>query len=209
MSGSEGRTFKPIHRMVGAVVLVVLAVILLPMIFRPRPQTMVTVAPLGKSRPPVVSPLVHSGTVQALSSAAPVTATSTASAPAPAAVPLPPVTPSAPTVPVVQAPAPVPVKQVAVPAPSQKVLRTRVAPPARGWFVQVAAFSQERAAIILAHRFALHGFPAHVERERIRGRTYFRTRLGPYRDRPDALRAQRQIVTVWPRGRTLLVYSRR
>ncbi|MHB8564067.1 MAG: SPOR domain-containing protein [Acidiferrobacteraceae bacterium] len=207
MSGSEGRVFKPIHRMVGAVALVVLAVVLLPMIFRPRPQTIVTVAPLGKTQPPPVSAPVHTGRVQALSSSAPVMTTSAASAPAPAAAPVP-APSSTPTVPAAQIPAPTPVKQVAVPAPPQKVLRTRVA-PMRGWFVQVAAFSRERAAFVLAHRFVVHGFPAHVERERVRGHTYFQMRLGPYRDRPDALHAQRRIVTVWPRGRTLLVYSRR
>lgn len=196
MSGSEGRTFKPIHRVAGAVVLVALAVVFLPMIFRPRTHT--TTAPLPTSSPPP-APAVGAPVVAAPAGAA-ASGAVTATAPGGPA-------PSAPTL--SQAKPQHPMAQAAVALPQPRRIAPAARRPARsGWFVQIAAFSNERAAHVLAEHFIARGFPARIDRQRAHRRSYFRVRIGPYSSRPLALRAQHRSRIVWPRGRTLLVYSR-
>ncbi|MHB1950767.1 MAG: SPOR domain-containing protein [Acidiferrobacteraceae bacterium] len=220
MSDSEGRSFKPIHRIAGAIVLVVLAVVFLPMIFRPRAET--TATPLPQSVPsaaplstpaqtptPVTAPASASGA--AVVPVAPAdTQAATAPGPAvsaPAAAAAGSAT-SAPEPGVQAKPEPSSVRRAVTHPVRRRVRVARSASP-RGWFVQIAAFSNERAARALAHRFAIHGFHARVDWQRARRRTYYRVRIGPYRNRVQALHAQYLSRKVWPRGRTLLVDLRR
>ncbi|MHB1587622.1 MAG: SPOR domain-containing protein [Acidiferrobacteraceae bacterium] len=198
MSGSEGRTFKPIHRVAGAVVLVALAVVFLPMIFRPRTHT--TTAPLPTSSPPPApaAPVVAAPAVPAGAAAS---GAVTATAPGGPAPSVPALSQAKPQHRMAQA-------VVARPQP-RRIVPVARRPARSGWFVQIAAFSNERAAHVLAERFIARGFPAQVDRQRAHRRSYFRVRIGPYRSRPLALRAQHRSRIVWPRGRTLLVNSRR
>lgn len=200
MSGSEGRTFKPIHRIAGAVVLVVLGVVFLPMIFRPRTHT--TTAPLPISSPPPISampaPVVAAPAVPGGSAASGPVTTIAPGAPAPSQ---PAQSQAKPKRPMLQA--------AAAPPQPRRIASAARRPLRRGWFVQIAAFSNAHAAHVLAARFIARRFPAHVDRERVRLRTYFLVRVGPYGSRLQALRAQHRSRIVWPRGRTLLVDSRR
>ena len=95
---------------------------------------------------------------------------------------------------VMEAPAIVPVEPPAVPAPPSEPVTAPVpaetapspAPVASGWVVQVGAFGQEANAIALRDRLRKTGHTAFVERIKVNGDAVYRVRVGPYAKRAEA-----------------------
>lgn len=57
------------------------------------------------------------------------------------------------------------------------------------WAVQAGSYASERNALALEHKLVKRGYHAYVSRYRKSGRTYYRVRIGPYSDRAAAQRA--------------------
>jgi len=177
--------FNPKHRIIGAVVLVALAVLLIPLILRNRES---------KSQPvPSVSAAAPSGTIAVPPSAPPLPMTPGGNVPPPAAA-------AAPMAPAAPAPAPSQPQAAAalpeaVPRPRPKAVPVRVrrrAPVhsavhvARGWIVQLGAFSRRQNALRVRQALEHKGFRAELDDVRIGHRRGVRVRVGPVRSRREA-----------------------
>ncbi|WP_043739432.1 SPOR domain-containing protein [Thioalkalivibrio nitratireducens] len=178
------------YRMVGAVVLIFLAVLLLPWVFdgagfeamhdleRPIPE-----------RPAFVEPR--------LSPAAPrAAADGNAMRPPEDAIPAP--KPLAPTP--ARPPSPPPAAAGTLPARPEAAARQPHAPaPVAtdrervGWAVQVGSFGRETNAREQAQRLREAGFTTFVERARPEGREVWRVKVGPLVQRDEALRLRDEI----------------
>lgn len=79
------------------------------------------------------------------------------------------------------------------PSPPQQIAEVP-APPAAGWAVQVAALSSGDAAAKLAADLKARGYSAFILEHRADGRVFYRVRVGPesQRERADALAARLQ-----------------
>lgn len=217
-----GQEFDPKHRIIGAIVLVALAVIFVPMILdngSPPP-------PAGAAKPPatpgsaadtrvVVAPVPVSGQPPAPPTAptvGPATRTSGAMPPAPAAPaspppkivanplalpPLPPVPaekPAAPEAPKPPPPAPPPpAPPPPKPVAPEPAKPTPVARVDRGWIVQVGVFGQPTNARRLRERLKQQGFPAELDDTTVDNAPALRVRVGPYADSAAAKSAQGRI----------------
>lgn len=183
-------------KLVGAAVLILLAVIFIPMIFdgkKPAEEevSMQIMLPPKKiveipnRLSPVPDPVTPAIVQEEPESVEP-------SESQPAAVPAPPPVP-------VAKPEPAPVKPPVVkekpasapkpaPAASKPAVKKPEAPKSAvskgafgetGFVVQVGSFSQERNAAVLASRLAANGFPAFVERSSSAGKWVYRVKVGP------------------------------
>ncbi|HHJ17852.1 MAG TPA: sporulation protein [Gammaproteobacteria bacterium] len=172
------------QRLVGAIVLVALGVIFVPMILEGPARTLV----------PEMEALPEPG------KQAPVRSLDT--------FPTPDAVPAEPEVSVLQAdPEPVaekpvpasgteqpPVPQVDVapePAAPVKAEKTPVQPtaapgPLGNWVVQMGSFSSEQNALRLRNRLRKAGFATQVEKVRVEGKPRFRVRVGPFLERSEA-----------------------
>ena len=195
--GASG--FNPKHRIIGAVILVIAAVVAVPLLLNreepPEPPTenlegnatVVDVPPLGESP------------------AAPVTAAPAPLAPTPSA-PTAYETPAAsdvetkpqsasgaiaPNVPAATAPAASTQKSASV-AEAHKPTATR-APAAKGWYVQVGTFSNEANAKALAARLKERGYKVRLDDARVGGKRALRVQVGPYGQNAAATRARQEI----------------
>jgi len=63
----------------------------------------------------------------------------------------------------------------------------------RNWVLQVGSFSNERNALRLRNKLRKAHFVTQVERVRVAGKTHFRVRVGPYLERPEAERDQKKL----------------
>lgn len=177
--------FNPKHRIIGAVVLVALAVLLIPLILRNRES---------KSQPvPSVSAAAPSGTIAVPPSPPPLPMTPGGNVPPPAAAAAP-MAPAAPVPSQPQAAAAIP-EAVPRPRPRPKAVpvhaRRRVpAHPAvhvaRGWIVQLGAFSRRQNALRVRQTLEHKGFRAELDDVRIGHRRGVRVRVGPVRSRREA-----------------------
>ncbi|MHB8426775.1 MAG: SPOR domain-containing protein [Acidiferrobacterales bacterium] len=186
----SSRSFNPKHRIIGAVVLVALAVLLIPFILRDhkaKPQTAPPVATTASSGieavAPVPPPLPMTPGGNVPPPATPAAATPSAVAPAPVVAPQPAQPPAAEAM-----PAPVP-----RPMPEVVPVHERRHPPvnhavrvARGWIVQVGAFSRRQNALHVRETLEHKGFRAELDRVRIGNRRGVRVRVGPVRSRREA-----------------------
>jgi DedD protein len=176
------------QRLVGAVVLVALGVIFIPMVLQPPeqvqgPDTDIPAQPAGNFKDrlatavPTPAPVPDQPPRQVLSppDALPPAASTPASPATAPAVETPPATAE-----LSNAEAEVPVKASAAPA----------GPGA--WVVQVGVFSQEANAQALARTLRAKGHTTFVERFAGKTSPNFRVRLGPFKDRAsaDALQAR-------------------
>ncbi len=187
-----GHKFNPQHRIIGAVVLVALAVLLIPLVLKNR-ESKSQAAPAAAAgalsgsvtvpaAPPAL-PMTPGPAVPESSSAA-VSPNSAASAPAQESAPTP-----------APAQAPAPAQPVAAQAPVTKhvsataavhrrpVLVRRVT---RGWIVQVGAFSERVNALRVRARLERKGFRAELDELRVGYRRVARVRVGPVRSRGEA-----------------------
>lgn len=174
-------------RLVGAIVLVALAVIFVPMLLEgdKRPDTpqfgsnvpeapesrsgMVDI-PLQVPPPPAYAPVVVERELPLTAESEPVAATSLAKP----ATPVQPVKPA-----------------VVVPAKSAA---------AESWAVQVGSFSAQANASGLRDSLRSKGYPAYVERVKLASGTSYRVRVGPVLSRADAEAIQTKLAKIEQRG---------
>ena len=179
--------FNPKHRIVGAIVLVALVVIFVPMILDEReppaelkgvreapPRTEITETRV------VVTP-VPAGEIKPgdSSEAAKITPPPAESKPAPEAKPA------------------VPAEKPAVakkpePAP-EKPAQPAAAKIENGWVVQVGTFSNTQNALRLRDKLKSLGHAVHTDSVTVGGKKALRLRVGPFADRARADKAQAQI----------------
>ncbi len=185
------------HRLIGASILVLLAVIGFPILFdsQPRPVPVDvaieipdknTVAPLFKTPEPV-SAQVASGVIDDASSVPAPAAPVSSSQPAPAA----PVTPVVPASPASSATSSAPAP-VAVAAPKSAPVKTETAPSAR-FVVQIGAFNDQpkaREARMKLERAGLKTYTQVIESKE--GRR-IRVRVGPFETKAEANKAVEKI----------------
>lgn len=176
--------FSPKHRIVGAIVLVALVVIFVPMILsgrEPPPELKGT-----REAPPraeitetkmVVTPVpAEESTPPESSEAVKVVQVPIENKPAPEAKPVAPVEQP----PEAKKPEPVPVKTAAV-------------KPEDGWMVQVGTFSNTQNAARLRDRLKSLGHSVQADSVTVGGKKAMRLRVGPFADRAKADKAQAQI----------------
>jgi len=199
------------RRLVGAIALALLAVVVLPMLFNPEPKPLgpgVDIRipdqstpfeprmPVPQTPPPEVGddPAAQVPQAQAPVDAAPITS---APAVSPAPPVSPPVTPPRPSAPVAAADSrPAASKPVAQAGPgtgTQSAASDRAAASesfaARGYFLQLGAFTSEANARQLADKAKAAGFNVVVQE--VGGQV--RVRVGPYPERNQALEMQARL----------------
>ena len=162
------------ERLIGAVVLVVLGVIIIPFFLKgsspdsgvAQPVTLPPAAGTAAPQQYTMSLAPGSGTAALAPAAAP--ATQAAAAQPPAAAP---------------APAPKPVVH--------SIARAQATPAAADgkWVIQAGSYGSEANAAKVAHILVQHGYHASVSRFSKAGQTYYRVRVGPYAERSAADKA--------------------
>lgn len=176
--------FSPKHRIVGAIVLVALVVIFVPMILS------------GREPPPELKG------VREAPPRAEVTETRMVVTPVPVENPKPPESSEA--VKVVQVPVeprPVPETRPVLPAekpaeakkPEPAPVRTAAVKPEDGWMVQVGTFTNLQNAARLRDKLRAQGHSVHADSVTVGGKKAMRLRVGPFADRAKADKAQAQI----------------
>lgn len=173
--------FNPRHRIVGAIVLVALAVIFVPMILS------------GREPPPELK--------DGREAPRAMVETRTVVTPVPVAEPKP--AESAESVKVVQVPVePVPPVETRPAPPAEKPAETKKPEPApaktaakigNGWMVQVGTFTNLQNAARLRDRLKDLGLSVHTDSVTVSGKKAMRLRVGPYAERARADKAQAQI----------------
>jgi len=186
--------FNPQHRIVGAIIIVSLAVIFLPMIFDERqappelkgasetparkqtPETRVVIAPVA---PVEFKPKESSEVVPKAVAPVAVPANSPKPEPKPAA-------------PVQAAPRP---KKSSVIHAAEKPAKTisEAETITKAWMLQVGTFTNTENAARLRDNLKSHGHPVHVESVSLEGKKATRLRVGPFQDKTQAMKAQIQI----------------
>lgn len=176
--------FDPKHRILGAVIIVVLAVIFVPMVLRGRSAAPVidnpdtTPAGANSAENRVVVTDVPPPGVPAKPAA------SEPPAPTPASEPMK-------TVTVDVTPAAVEAKPVAAPKPAAE---PKAAPaPSSGWVVQVGTFANAANASRLEQKLRAGGQPVRADHIQIETGKAVRLRVGPFHDRAAAVKAQERI----------------
>lgn len=176
----DNHDFDPKHRIVGAVILVALAVIFLPMILNKQPEPP-AVAPIAEIPPP--DSKVVTAPVAPLEPA-PTAATPTAPAAEPANEPVkesPAVKPAEPA----PAPAAKPNKPAAKDKPAAKI--------EKGWVVQAGVFASAENAKQLRDKLRKLGYTAEIDNLVVDAKSMARVRVGPYRDNAAAKAAQARL----------------
>jgi DedD protein len=192
--------FNPRHRIVGAVILVALAVIFLPMVLNDHPTETptapVTVIPTPDSRV-IVAPVPPLGSMPRPETPQAVPAAGSGSTVVTKVVPVPvepvverPVTPPSP----IEPDKPVAKVNTESQPPETASVATRPAMPAeKGWMVQVGAFSHLENAKHLQEKLKQKGFQASLDPPApAKGKTV-RVEVGPYKDAASAKAAQARI----------------
>lgn len=163
--------FNPKHRVIGAIILVAIAVITLPLILNKNEPAEQEAKPAGDTKT-VIAEVPQSATP--------------APAPKPPmeATPMPSEPPS--EISVTQpdvaaepaAPAPRVPTKAETPAPTKP--KMAAARSDKGWFVQVGTFSNPENARALADKLKRKGYPASLESVRVEQTKVVRVRVGPY-----------------------------
>jgi DedD protein len=175
--------FNPKHRIVGAIVLVALVVIFVPMILS------------GREPPPELK-----GTREAPPRAE-ITETKMVVTPVPAEEPkLPESTETMKVVQVPVEPKPLPMPEAKPAPPVEQTKKPEPAPakPAAakiedGWMVQVGTFTNLQNATRLRDKLKSLGYSVHADSVTVGGKKAMRLRIGPFADRAKADKAQAQI----------------
>lgn len=173
------------ERLIGAVVLVILAIIIIPWVLKGGSAPDITVTQKLTLPQATTAPTAQTIYHMALngpmgSSAVPAAGAAVQTAPevssARTAAPVPP-PPSA-----AKASRPGIASQRAVPAPATDK-----------WAVQAGSYGNERNALAVEHQLVKHGLHAYISRYRKGGRNYYRVRVGPYPERAAAERAVKEV----------------
>lgn len=174
MTDRSSKDFNPKHRVVGAIVLVAVAVTVLPLIL---------------DRGPDPAPVDADGMVENQVFVADLTRNDPSAAPSTDLPPAPRAATPAPTTAAVatpKAPAPTVVSGSKVSGPAPGVTPAPKPAPApaaatdKGYYVQVGTFSSEANATSLADRLKRHGYRVQLEPVRLATGAAVRVRVGPY-----------------------------
>jgi len=170
------------QRLVGAIVLVALGVIFVPMILESPNRTLVPeMEALPEPEDQVISAPLESFPAPDAIPAEPDTAIILTD-PQPAAMSEAPAEPAQP----IAEPEPV----VAEPEPETRPAKSE---PLGSWVVQMGSFSSEQNALRRRDKLRKNGFTAQVEKARIEGKSLFRVRVGPFLERADAEQSRKQM----------------
>lgn len=178
------------QRLVGAIVLVALGVIFVPMILEGPNRTLVPeMEAFPEPEDQVISPPLESFPAPDAVPAEPDTSI-VLTDPPPAEVPEGPAEPAKPLV----EPEPEPEPQ---PEPAAAKSETKKKPAKieslGSWVVQMGSFSSEQNALRMRDRLRKSGYATQVEKANIDGKSRFRVRVGPFLERADAERNRKQI----------------
>ncbi|GMQ88744.1 MAG: hypothetical protein BMS9Abin09_0178 [Gammaproteobacteria bacterium] len=172
------------QRLVGAIVLVALGVIFVPMILEGPDRTLVPeMAALPVPEDQVISPPLESFPAPDAIPAEPDISTVLADP-----QPVPESDAAGESAQPVVEPEPEPV--AAKPEPENKPAKPG---PLGSWVVQMGSFSSEQNALRLRDKLRKSGFATQVEKVRIEGKSRFRVRVGPFLKRVDAEQSQKQM----------------
>jgi len=87
------------------------------------------------------------------------------------------------------------------PAPEEKPLKPG---PLGSWVLQAGSFSSEQNALRLRDKLREAGFVTQVEKARIGGKSHYRVRVGPFLERTDAEKSRKQLLDKFTiKGRVL------
>jgi DedD protein len=78
-----------------------------------------------------------------------------------------------------------------LPAPEEK---TSQPGPLGSWVVQAGSFSSEQNALRLRDKLREAGFVTQVEKARVGGKSHYRVRVGPFLERADAEKSQKRLL---------------
>jgi DedD protein len=174
--------FDPKHRIIGAVVVVALAVIFVPMILNQRD------APPESATPTQATPMVQAATDETKIAITKVPPPPALSEPVKAVAPDPAKVASEPAK--VAPPPPKPVVTAAKPTPTNTA---KQAAARSGFVVQVGTFSDAANATRLEQKLRAEGEPVRAEQLQMASGKAVRLRVGPFPDRATAVKAQERI----------------
>ena len=196
------------QRLVGAVVLVALGVIFIPMLLEGPDDTLVPeldqlpeLVDPAPSRPldafPTMDTLPVSPDTSVLAAdAAPEAApeADSESLPEPEPLPAPEFQPEPESEPEPEVQAAPAAAEPAAPAPApQEPAAEPEAGPLGSWVVQVGSFSSQQNAVGLRDKLRQGGFTTQVEKVRVAGKTHYRVRVGPFLERDEAEQKRKQL----------------
>ncbi len=172
--------FNPKYRIVGAIIIVALVVIVVPMILNERqpPSELKDISETSMRGETADTKMVVTPVAEGESQAKPATETAAKA-----------VTPA----PMVESPPKPEVKlagPVEKPPLSKKPQTVAAEKITKGWIVQVGTFSNTDNAVRLREKLKSHGHTVHTETVTVAGKKAMRLRVGPFHDREQAVRAQ-------------------
>ena len=210
------------QRLVGAVVLVALGVIFIPMLLEGPDDTLVPeldelpeLVDPAPSRPldafPTMDTLPASPDTSVLAADA---APDSEPRPEPEPLPEPEAAPEPEAEPEVQAAPgaaqsraqPSPAAEPAPPEPPPAPAAEPAAGPLGSWVVQVGSFSNESNAVGLRDKLRQGGFTTQVEKVRVSGKTHYRVRVGPFLERDEAEQKRNQLADKFKLSGRVLSY---
>ena len=174
------------HRLIGASLLVLVAVVGFPMVFDTQPRRIPVDLPIHIPAQPAVSPLTPVAAAPSATEApAPEPAPTPTAAPAPAPAVVAPAKPATP--PVAKPPA-----KAAAPANAAK---TPAKPDAKGarFVVQVGAYADAASARVVRQKIERAGLKTYTQVAKTEQGNRTRVRLGPFNSRAEADRAAQKI----------------
>jgi DedD protein len=195
-------SYSPKHRILGAIIVVSLAVIFLPMILSdsnvpPRPE--VAVSKLGEVPQPETK-VFRMPAASLESMPAPATTdvgaseSETTASQKPIVQPAPPASAASPPRTLEQK---APSKAVSAPRREQVASQGAIKPDAssktEGWILQVATFSSDENAKRLRDRLQKDGFLVNLQNIELKGHKVVRVRVGPFRQKHVAMEARAKI----------------
>lgn len=182
--------FNPKHRVIGAIILVAVAVITVPLILNKNEPAEQDVKPAGDTKT-VIAEVPHSAPPAPAPKPPVETTPMPSEPPSEISVTQPDIAPEPPASAPTRAPTKAPTPDKAQ-APAQKS-KTAAAQGDKGWFVQVGTFSNPDNARALADKLKRKGYPASLESVRVEQTKVVRVRVGPYPQDAKAKTVQAEI----------------
>ena len=186
--------FNPKYRVAGAIVLVALVVVFVPMILHEREPPRELKDGAAEPAPKAVSDTTLV-TVAEKNTAAEVpeaSVTTSKTVTVPVVIDRAPLAETKPSAPVVK---PIPVKQTMAQTAHEKPAPLPAAAEkiTKGWIVQVGTFSNSENASQLRNKLKDHGHAVRTETVTLAGKKATRLRVGPFREQQQAAKVQNQI----------------
>jgi DedD protein len=190
----EAPKFNPRHRILGAIIVVALAVIFVPMILEesepPADLKGVTGIPAHSGTQVIVTPVSELGAKDTASTKEPAVAAVAPPPPAAEPPPVPAEKPAAVEKPVLQEPPRETVKEKPVEAKKSAPKAEKIA---KGWVVQVGVYSHPDNAARIRDKLKALDLEVSEDRVTLKDGKAVRLRVGPYRDRAAAEKTQARL----------------